>query len=209
MKKIALIALILLSGILVPAFVRAESDDTQSDDSAQKRGFFMMNREDRNDMMETRKELWKERAETMKENREEMREKVAEFRKEKAGIFVDRIKGKFEWAINWLQNIHDRMETRVAKIEDETDIDLTEAKGYLDDAQTHIDEALDALKAIVVDDSDDATDEDNKTKVDGVREKFAEAKTHIKEARESLRLAMQSIKKNMPRLDSGKPKDSE
>ena len=205
MKKIALVAFILLSAVL-PTFVRAEDND---DATSSKRGFFMMNRVERGGRMEARKELWNERKEEMKENREEMKTRMEEFRKERAGIFVDRIKGKFEWAINWLQNIHDRMETRIAKIEDETEIDLSEATKNLEDAQTHIDEATDALKAIVVNDSDDATDEEKKTLVAGVREQFTEAKTHIKEARESLRLAMQAIKAALPERDGEKAKDSE
>lgn len=198
------LALVLVSPL---AFVRADNDDARMENKDRSSWMMFKNSDQDRDRMRERQELMEEK---MEERREERQEKREEFRREHAQIFIERIKAHFEWAVKWTQNIHDRMLAKVEAIEEETDKELTDARAHLKDAQTHIDEAVDALADIVIPTTDDdATDEENKEKVDAVRALFADAKAHIKEARESLRLAMQELKEEWSGRDGKKSEDSE
>ncbi|MEK7606414.1 MAG: hypothetical protein AAB458_02365 [Patescibacteria group bacterium] len=200
MKKVLL--LIVGLALVTPlVFARAEDDATSSSVWSSVRKAKDVSAE-----MQKRQDLMKENIE---ERRAEWTEKKDAIR-EAAGVFIFRIKAHFGWAIEWLQNIHDRMLAQVEKIEDETDADLSIAKEHLDDAQTHINDAADALEdIIVIADEDDEATTTVKDKVAGVRAQFATVKEHIQAARESLRLAMQEIKANWPKKDSESDEDSE
>lgn len=204
MKKLYMVALAL---VLISPFAFVNANENGEREQKNERAWFQMSEEKR-DAMKERQELMKEK---MEEHREEWKEKREDFRREHAQVFIERIKAHFEWAIKWTQNIHDRMLAHVEKIEDETDEDLSVARKYLADAQTHIDEALDALEDIVIpDDSDDTTtDEEDTAKVESVRALFTEVKEHIQEARESLRGAMTELKAHRPSRGSEKSEDSE
>lgn len=198
------LALVLVSPL---AFVRANEDDTKTENEDRSSWMMFRNSDEDRDTMEERRELMREKTETY---REDWKEKREEFRREHAQIFIERIKAHFEWAVKWTQNIHDRMLAKVEAIEENTDKELTDARAHLADAQTHIDEAVDALADIVIPTTDDdASDEKNKEEVDGVRALFADAKTHLQEARESLRLAMQELKDEWSARDGKKSEDSE
>lgn len=173
---------LLVSSFALPVF--AENDTATSDKPS--RGLFapIRDAEAVREKMEERRSLF-----------EEKRERVTDLLRERAGTFIERMVNVFTAAVERLQNIHDRMLARIEKIEDVRDIDLSEAKTYLSDAQTHIDEASELLASILAEsDSFDEDDTNDKEEVASVRALFVETKEHIREAHTALRAAMQSVR---------------
>lgn len=190
--KHAMLGVLFLGIAVSPAlFVHAEEDTSRN---ADKSPMFAPIRkaEDAREKMQERQELFQERG-------AEVREQIRERAQEHASTFAQRLVVRFEFALERLQNIHDRIEERIAKIEAARDVDLSEAKAFLETAGTEIRLAYDVLEKISAEialfiDSDDR--EDMRAEIDSVRELFREAKDHIIAARRALANAVASVKAN-------------
>lgn len=105
------------------------------------------------------------------------------------------MKKRFEWAIARLENIADRIETRINKIEDETGKELTDARTYLEAARTDIADATKLLGEIQADVDYITADETKASeRFSSFRDAFGKVKEEIKSAWAHLREALQAIK---------------
>lgn len=148
---------------------------------------------------ETRENIQSNRAEfqqNMEARQEAFQARMNGFREEKIAIMINLMKRRFTAAIGRLENIADRIETRIEKIEDATDTDLSDARDYLSDAREHINTAEDLL-----DDAGTSTAAslfDNASTTLGnrfgiLRELFADAKEELQAARALLSDALRSM----------------
>lgn len=184
-----LLSLFMFAALITTSVARAE--DSTFDDTMMKG-----RTEERKDFM---KEDAAERRDIMKENVREYRDGIKgrfdEFRKARVGGMIEMMKKRFTWAIGRLENIADRIETRIEKIEAETGENLTDASTHLDEARTDIADATKLLGEIDTD-VDYITADENKAgeRFSGFRDAFAEVKTEIKAAWQHLREALDAIK---------------
>ncbi len=135
--------------------------------------------------------------ENLKARQTEFQSRMTEFRKEKVSKMITLMKRRFMAAIERLRNIADRLDARIEKIEDETDRDLSEAQGYVDEARTHIDTAEDLINDVSTSTTsslfENATTSGNRFGT--LRTLFAEAKEELKTARTLLGKALRVIGK--------------
>lgn len=195
--KSLLLSLFMFAAFVTTNVARAHEDSTLSmDDSTTGR------MEERKDLMENKME----RTEMMKERGGDIRENIKtrfdEFRKGRIGGMIEMMKNRFEWAIARLENIADRIEARIEKIESETGEKLTDARMHLDEARTDIADATKLLGEIDTD-VDTITADETKTseKFSGFRDAFSKVKEEIKSAWVHLREALDAIKEGHGKLD--------
>lgn len=194
MKHI-LIALMLMSAFATSvAYAEDSADDTGFDDKNL--------REERKERIEERREDIKEnmteRREMIKENvterREAMKERFDEFKKQRIGNLIDIMVRRMNWAIERLENIADRVASRIETLE-ERGAEMTDARAHLADAREHIAQAQTLLGDI--DTNVDTLVADEMTADDKfatVREIFGKIKEEIKAAWSDLRSALDAMK---------------
>ncbi|MEK7579388.1 MAG: hypothetical protein AAB460_02560 [Patescibacteria group bacterium] len=192
MKKLSLISLLVLTLALVFIPARATFAEDANTDTEKTR------REMMREGVTERREMWKENQEERKafwtEKREEFRGKLEKIRAERIDGWVRTMGARFDNAIEFLNNIADRIEARIETIEDETGETLTDAWTHLDAAREHIAEASEAVEKIPAAVEAALDSETPKEAFAPVRTLFGEAKTHIQEAHAELRAAVASIK---------------
>ncbi|MBP9771560.1 MAG: hypothetical protein KBD16_01405 [Candidatus Pacebacteria bacterium] len=205
--SLATIALIIIATTAI-AYAQGESvlaiDDSTSriDEPKPREPFFRPIKK----AEEVRDNIEERRAE-FEEKRGEFKERFDEFRKEKIARMIEIMKARFMAAIERLRGIADRIEARIEKLDGETDKDLAQAQAYVDEAREHLNDAEDALDDIGTS-TDLFTDETKAGERFGaLRALFTEAKAAIKEARESLGLALKEI--GFSRDNKEKPADED
>ena len=192
--SLAIVAL-LITGATAVAYAEEGADDTKANrvyDPKPREPFFrpIKDAEEVRDSIEEKRAEFKENFE---ERREEFKTRFDEFRKEKIARMIEVMKKRFAAAIERLRGIADRIEARIEKLEDETDKDLAQAQVYVDEAREHLNDAEEALDDIGTS-TDLFSDETKAGERFGVlRGLLTEAKAAIKEARESLGLALKEI----------------
>ena len=131
----------------------------------------------------------------MEAKREAFGERMDEFRKERIGTMLTMMQRRFVAAIERLGNIADRIDTRIAKIEEVSDRDLSEASGYVDDAREHLEAAQDLIDDMSTSTADSLFDNASSTgnRFGMIRTLFAEAKTELQAARDLLGKALRAI----------------
>jgi hypothetical protein len=144
--------------------------------------------EDAREDWQAKKDEWREAHKNWLESRPENR---LEMRKNMAKVFF----GRFNFAATVLQNMHDRIEAWLEKVDDE--IDGGAARTALSNAQAKID-AIKTKNTEIRDILDnEVTSENKEAKKAEVKSKLEEAKTLIKEAHQFLKDAFRSIKEEL------------
>lgn len=201
MKHI-LIAAVLMLALVGVAHAQRSSDDTGFDDKnlRQEREEKLLEErtrereqksDDRGAMLEEKREALRE---TNTERREELRQRFDEFKKARMENLMDITKRRFSWAIERLENIAGRVETRIETLEDDGE-DMTRARTHLADARVHIRTASAELAAIDTDISSIVRDESAADlKWTSVRQAFEKVKMEIRSAHEDLVLSINLIK---------------
>lgn len=214
MKHFILSSMLLMSCAFV-GVAHAQDDATTTDDS-NTRPWYEFRKEQQEARQENREEVrneMQERREEMQEvreqNRETLRARFDEFKKARIENLLDLMKRRFSWAIERLENIADRIESRITKIEDERDVDLSDASAHLADGREHIDAAQEALDAISTSSEDVIDEEKESAGFAAIRETFDGVKTEIKAAWEDLRLALEAIKAGRPSDDTNESDSSD
>ncbi len=133
--------------------------------------------------------------EDMEAKREAFGTRMEEFRKEKIGMMIGFMKRRFTAAIERLRNIAERIDGRIAKIEDETGKDLSEASALVDQAHEHIDAAEDLIDGVSTSTATSLLDTASTTgnRFGMLRELFTKAKKELQTARELLGQALRAI----------------
>ena len=152
--------------------------------------------EERQDMMKERlieqRGLFKQKVE---ERREELSTRFDELKKTRIAAALDSMKERFNFAIERLENIADRVEARIAEIDKTTDADLAVPREHLANARAHIAEALRLVSNITTDVETIVGDETGANgRFTELRGQFRAVKTEIKAAHQELVQAITSIK---------------
>ncbi len=134
---------------------------------------------------EMKREEVRERQKEQLEKREERQEELAERTKERIHTFLERTLARFDAAIERLEDVADRIQSRIDKL-DERDLDVSVAENLLAEARLNIGEASDAVLTAEIE-IETALNSDNP------REALAEIKTFFIEAREAIKDAHQSL----------------
>lgn len=186
---------------------RSDDNDDDSDKSNSLRDRLEQHREDRVERMEDHREDMEERMEDRKEQvedrKEERHKRLEEQLRNRIDTILNMIMNRLRAAQRRLTHIADRIASRIEKIEEETDLDLSEAKGFVADANAEVDAAAEKITDLeeAIDlalDSDTPREDLRGT----VRTLLDEIKVHFKTARNLLRQAVSSIKSQLPERDA-------
>jgi hypothetical protein len=184
-QRTPLLILALILTIVSTTAVASASDATSSDERGPKPGMMRP--------FAPKTERPGETRENMEEKRAEFKSRFDEFRKDKIERMIEIMKTRFLAAIERLRGIALRIETRIENLATQTDVDTDEARQHLKDARAHLDAAEDLLEDINASSTDlFANDATPGQRFGALRALFAEAKTEIKAARESLVLALRA-----------------
>lgn len=171
-----------------------------------------------------RREAVSERRGEIDEAKQARRIEAAEKIKERTTQYLDRIIKRFLAAIERVEQIATRVESRIEKIGEERNVDMSRALVYIDDAYEALANAKQALVAgeddgvVVILDIETAITNGNngqevgigtevKSAYNGVKAKLREAQAYIKEAHEALRKAV-AVAKEILRSQPGTDEDT-
>jgi chromosome segregation ATPase len=207
--KHVLIAAILMSTLMTGvAYAENSADDTGFDDKNLRQERQEKTEDRRDDMIEKQEERRETFQERTTERREVMKERFDEFKKQRIGTLIGVMARRMNWAIERLENIAGRIDTRIDTLE-EHGVDMTDAKTHLANAREHITNAQDLLGDINTDVDTLVADETTANdKFAAVREIFAKIKEEIKAAWSDLRSALEAIKVSQQN-DDDSDKDNE
>ncbi len=143
-----------------------------------------------------------QRKEELKTKIEERKQLVNSKIDERLGDFIGKLEKRFDSAIERLEILVTRIESRIAKMDDE-DIDTTKAKELLTDAKTKIATAKTSILAIGTK-ADEVLAGDVRALYPELKEVVAKAKTDVKSAHEALVLVVRELKPGFNKSKDGR-----
>jgi DNA anti-recombination protein RmuC len=177
-------------------------------DSEKREGVQIKLRAENASSTEMRKEEAEKRQEEMKQKQEERQTNLKGEMKDRLGEFLKRTVARFEAAIERLNDMANRIDSRIQKLADR-DVDVATAQSLLADARISIGEASDAVLSVEVEIATALESESPREALGGVRELLVVARDAIKDAHRALVAVIVELKQGLLQLEADASVDSE
>lgn len=182
----------LISLLTIPNFSFAQSSTDNTEDNNQTQA--EQKKETIRDRIETRKEEVKQdvasKTEAIKNSVQERKQTITDKMEEQVNKFTERLRERYDAAVNRLDVLTLRIESRIAKIK-AVDIDVSEAEELLIDAKDKIATAKASIALIGTPETtttDSTTSTDSST-VNALKNSFGETRAQVAKAKEDLKEA--------------------
>lgn len=192
---------------------RTTNTDTRTDAATSERrpdAVSTDKREELRERLEKRKAEVEERKEAIRTQIDERKARLQEGAADRIRAYIARIEERFEAAIRRLHRIQERIETRIETLEENRDLDLTQARSLLVTADNKLEEAQESVDLFVAEAHAALTErDDTETRVTfaSIRELLQEAKQSLREAHAALVDAVAAIKANVKTTDDSDGND--